>query len=286
MSPLPRNVSPDSREVACLVNGQPLNHIAVLDRGLHYGDGLFETLAVVDQCPLCWDRHLRRLLAGCERLHIQFDDVSPLMAEVHALCEGVDRAVLKVIITSGEGERGYRRSPEAAPTRIVSRRPWPAPPPPDITVRLCDTRLGHHPATAGVKHLNRLEQVLAGSEWNDPDIQEGLMRDIEGNVIEGTMSNIFAVLPDGQLLTPDLTRCGIWGVVRQYILDHCGEIGCRCGVREMSLEDVYTASELFFCNSIAGIMPVARLGEVEFFSHPIADKISAFLIAREVTVSP
>ena len=273
--------------VPCLINGKRLDHLTVLDRGLHYGDGVFETLAVVDRRPLCWDHHLARLRDGTRRLGIHFDEVAHLSAEVHALSAEVERAVLKVIITGGTGGRGYQRDLKATPTRLVSQWPWPLQAPPSgITARLCKMRLGHHPATAGIKHLNRLEQVLARNEWHDVDIHEGLLRDIDDNIIEGTMSNVFVVLPDKRLLTPDVSRCGVAGIVRGHILEHVSEIGLYCTVCPISLADVEAASELFFCNSIAGIMSVSRLGERTFSRHKVSDEIRDFLIAGKVIASP
>ena len=274
-----------------LVNGQLCNKINITDRGLHYGDGLFETLAVIDQQPLCWDKHLQRLLSGCARLKIDFDDVELLKSEVSSLCENIDnhskRAVLKITITSGTGGRGYKRgNTSVKPTRLLAIHPWPDYPDnystEGIQAHLCCTRLGHIPELAGIKHLNRLEQVLARNEWENTDIMEGLMLDIDTNVIAGSMSNLFAIYPDKKLLTPDLSLCGIEGIVRQYILDHSSEFGYQSEICKLSLEDIYSASEVFFCNSIAGIMPVKQLVDHKFSSQLIANEIKQFLMSREV----
>jgi 4-amino-4-deoxychorismate lyase len=274
-----------------LLNGKSIDSINLRDRGLHYGDGLFETLAVIDQQPLCWDRHLARLLSGCERLKINFDDVAVLEAEANTLCKNQDRAVLKITITAGIGGRGYQRmetgiGSEPKPTRLVAIHPWPEYADElftqGINVHLCSTRLGHNPVLAGIKHLNRLEQVLARSEWNRTDITEGLMLDINDNVIEGTMSNLFVVFPDKKLITPDLSLCGIDGIVRQYILDHCKELANESEVCQLSLDDLYAASEIFFCSSVAGILPVRQLGEHKFFSQQAANEIRQFLLSQAV----
>lgn len=274
-----------------LVNGQLCNKINITDRGLHYGDGLFETLAVIDQQPLCWDKHLQRLLSGCARLKIDFDDVELLKSEVSSLCENIDnhsdRAVLKITITSGTGGRGYKRGNAGVkPTRLLAIHPWPDYPDnystEGIQVHLCSTRLGHNPELAGIKHLNRLEQVLARNEWENTDIMEGMMLDIDTNVIAGTMSNLFAIYPDKKLLTPDLSLCGIEGIVRQTILDHSSMFGYKSEICKLSLEDIYSASEVFFCNSIAGIMPVKQLADHKYFSQTDANEIKQFLITREV----
>jgi len=274
-----------------LLNGKSTDNINLHDRGLHYGDGLFETIAVVNEQPLCWDKHLERLLSGCERLKINFNDVDALESEVLSLCKNVDRAVLKITITSGAGGRGYQRpEPGTTPTRLLAIHPWPNYPDgystQGIQVHLCSTRLGHNPGLAGIKHLNRLEQVLARNEWKSTDITEGLMLDIDTNVIEGTMSNIFVIYADKELRTPDLSFCGIEGIVRQYLLDHCKESSYECEVCQMSLDDLYTASEIFFCNSIAGIMPVRQLGEHKFSSQQATNEIKNILISQGIIAPP
>jgi 4-amino-4-deoxychorismate lyase len=270
-----------------LLNGQSADSIDLLDRGLHYGDGLFETIAVINEQPLCLDKHLQRLLAGCARLKFDFDDIAILESEINSICKNIDRAILKITVTAGVGGRGYNRSSsELKPTRLLAIHPWPDYPDnyssQGIQVHLCSSRLGHNPGLAGIKHLNRLEQVLARNEWDDANTMEGMMLDIDGNVIEGTMSNLFIILPDKKLITPDVSLCGIEGIVRQYILDNCADISYTSGVKKLSLEDVYAASEIFFCNSVAGIMPVRQLGDHEFPAQLAANEISQFLISRGV----
>jgi 4-amino-4-deoxychorismate lyase len=273
-----------------LLNGRSAESIDLLDRGLHYGDGLFETIAVVNEQPLCLDKHLQRLLAGCARLKLDFDDVAILESEINSICKNIDRAILKITVTAGAGGRGYNRSSsELKPTRLLAIHPWPEYPDnylsQGLQVHLCSSRLGHNPGLAGIKHLNRLEQVLARNEWDDANTMEGLILDINNNVIAGTMSNLFIILPDKKLITPDLSLCGIEGIVRQYILDNCAEFNYTCDVKKISLEDIHAASEMFFCNSIAGIMPVRQLADHNFSSQHAANEIRQFLISQEV-ISP
>ena len=179
--------------VRMLINGQDSGTLSAQDRGLLYGDGLFETLAIRKGVPLRWERHLQRLMLGCERLGIPCPDVTALTLESLALCKGHDRALLKLIVTRGVGGRGYRAPAQPQATRILTCHPWPDYPADaardGVRVRLCRTRLAQQPALAGIKHLNRLEQVLARAEWNDEEIAEGLLFDREDHVIEATMSN-------------------------------------------------------------------------------------------------
>ncbi|CAG7857314.1 partial 4-amino-4-deoxychorismate lyase, partial [biofilm metagenome] len=176
-----------------LINGIEADHLPINDRGLHYGDGLFETIEVSEGHPVFLEQHLQRLTAGCSTLMIPIPDLPTLRDEVYRVCHGFQQAVLKVIITRGSGGRGYRPPDNAAPTRIVSLHSFPDYPinfaEDGINARFCSTRLGLNPALAGIKHLNRLEQVMARAEWNLPGIQEGLMLDLNDHVIEGTMTN-------------------------------------------------------------------------------------------------
>lgn len=270
-----------------LLNGQSADSIDLLDRGLHYGDGLFETIAVINEQPLCLDKHLQRLLSGCARLKFDFNDTEILKSEIISICKNIDQAVLKITLTTGIGGRGYKRSSsELKPTRLLAIYPWPEYPDnystQGIQACLCSNRLGHNPGLAGIKHLNRLEQVLARNEWDDANTMEGLMLDIDDNVIAGTMSNLFVVYPDKKLITSDLSLCGIEGIVRQYILDNCAEFDYTSDVKKLSLDDVYSASEMFFCNSVAGIMPVRQLAKHKFSTQFAANEIKQFLTSRGV----
>ncbi len=271
-----------------LVNGVPGASFDANDRGLHYGDGLFETIAVHGGAPALWDRHMQRLLLGCERLGIAPIDAAQLRRESLQLCEGVAEGVLKIIITRGSGGRGYRAPPSGAtqPTRLVALYAWPEYPPAfwveGVAVRLCSTRLGSNPALAGIKHLNRLEQVLARSEWEDPAIPEGLMLDGEGHVIEGTMSNLF-IVRNGRLLTPDLSRCGVAGVMRGCILDGVRDTGIPAEITQITLDDVKSSDEVFLCNSLIGVWPVKHCAGIDFPAHrPITGYIAARIGGQEL----
>lgn len=245
-----------------LVDGLPGGVVSASDRGLHYGDGLFETLPVIAGEARHWDRHLQRLRLGCVRLGIPCPQETLLRADLEALCTGVERAVLKLIVTRGSGGRGYRPPAQAAATRVFARYPWPSHAPDlcrsGIVVRVCATRLAHNPALAGLKHLNRLEQVLARREWDDPGIHESLMLDGDGRVIEGTMSNLF-IVREGRLTTPDLSRCGVLGIMRQLVIDRAARAGMATEIRAMDLAEVMSAEGAFLCNSVVGLWPIAEL---------------------------
>ncbi len=250
--------------IPVLINGAAEDRISSLDRGLLYGDGLFETIAVADGRPVFWSRHMARLQAGSERLGIPCVDADRLAEEARGLLQGVERCILKIIVTRGTGGRGYRAPTDPQPTRIIQRHPWADYPAScteqGVRVRLCEQRLGTDPLLAGVKHLNRLEQILARQEWTDPEIMEGLMADWQGNLVEGTMSNLF-VVQGPVLATPDLGRCGVAGIVRGVVIELAEELGLSLAVRDLTLTALRAADEVFLTNSVIGIWPVIRLDD-------------------------
>jgi len=255
-----------------LINGQHETQISSLDRGLHYGDGLFETLAIINGAPCLWRQHIRRLQLGCSRLNIRCPDPDLLLDEVRQVAAGQARAVIKLIVTRGAGGRGYLADSAAEPTRIVHLSPWPdrdeAACAQGVNVRTCSTRLSENPGLAGIKHLNRLEHVLARNEWRDPTIHEGLMLDTAGKVIEGTMSNLFLV-NNGRISTPDLRSSGIAGVMREQVIQLCREKGIPVKVRDIRPQQLWDSEALFLTNSLIGIWPVATLDGQLFDPHAI-----------------
>lgn len=265
-----------------IINGELTATLPVQDRGLHYGDGLFETLAIHDQQPLCWDSHYRRLITGCRRLGLPCPPQDQLLSEAKQLCVHPGKAVLKIIITRGSGGRGYQ-PPAQPPVRILGLYPWPDYPSGNydqgIKTRMCETRLGHNPQLAGIKHLNRLEQVLARSEWNDPEIAEGIMRDIRNNIIEGTASNLFLISGEN-LITPDLSACGIAGIIREKISELAAHIGLRLQITTVSEPQLLNADEIFLCNSIMGVWPVRQIDAQVMPVGPWAGKIRSALLEQ------
>ena len=270
-----------------LVNGEALDCIASTDRGLLYGDGVFETLAVQDGRCRYWIQHLARLQAGCERLAIPVVDAELLAAEAGRLLAGVAQGVLKIIVTRGSGGRGYRAPQRVLPTRILQLHPWPEFAPScaasGVAVRLCATRLGHNAALAGIKHLNRLEQVLARQEWDDPGIMEGLLMDADGRLVEGTMSNLF-IVSNGVLQTPDLRCCGVAGIMRSVILELADRQGMETRVCDLRPADLTQAGEVFLTNSLIGIWPVIAVDDQRYRKGPLSQRLQA-LLATHTAIS-
>ena len=244
-----------------LVNGLRATTIDVRDRGLQYGDGLFETIVVRAGVPQLWPRHLQRLRTGCQQLRLPMPDEDVLRRETEEVAHGEALAVVKIIVTRGTSERGYRIRPGQPGMRSVSGHPWPAHQARNavdgITSRWCQMQCGRQPRLAGLKHLNRLEQVLARAEWEDDDA-EGLMCDTEGEVIGGTMSNLFLVRGD-VLLTPDLSQSGVAGVMRAEVLETARHQGLEPRTVPVSRSMVESADELFITNAVIGIWPIRAL---------------------------
>lgn len=267
-------------KLPALINGKSADTISITDRGLQYGDGLFETVAVIENRLLCWDEHLTRLEEGCRRLNIGYPGSRQLTDEAQQLAAESERAVLRLTLTRGADGRGYAPPPGAVPGRILSLHSWPDYPTANrehgVNVRLCTSRLASNPVLAGMKHLNRLEQVLARGEWDDPAIAEGLMLDQAGNVIEGTMSNLFVVRQNA-LMTPDVSQAGIAGIIRGRVLALATEMDIDAMIATLDLHDIETADELFLCNSLIGIWPVCAIGDKKFtpgpWTHAIRDQL-------------
>lgn len=263
-----------------LVNGQVDTSLNTLDRGLNYGHGVFETMKITSGRPLLWHDHLSRLLSSCERLKISIETLQADLENDLLSLPALDQAVLKVIVTAGVGGRGYQAPVGSMPTRIVQVFSYPSYPDQPallgIKARWCQIQLSSAPLLAGMKHLNRLEQVLARSEWSDQDIREGIVCGSDGFLAEGTMSNLF-VVRDGVLKTPLLSNYGVEGIMRNHLLQlaHAAEIPVE--VAPLSKEDLLTADEVFFCNSLIEIWPLRQLEQQSFTIGPITRQLQCLL---------
>jgi 4-amino-4-deoxychorismate lyase len=253
------------------VNGQSVG-LDPRDRGLAYGDGLFETMACRDGSIRRIDYHFERLAHGCGRLAIPVPDRGALRSEIENRCRGSASAVVKLIVTRGIGERGYKPPEPAVPNTILSITPWSGYPRRQYThgvdIRVCALRLAENPQLAGLKHLCRLEQVLAQMELVGDPAEEGLVRDRSGFIVGGISTNVFAVR-GAVLSTPRLTRCGVHGVMRRAVLDNAGRVGLETNQQDLMLSDLLESDELFITNAVAGIRPVRSLdgGRFEIGPH-------------------
>jgi 4-amino-4-deoxychorismate lyase len=246
--------------VSVWINGRRGTKIDCRDRGLQYGDGVFESMRVRRGGVRLLDFHLDRLEAGCERLEIAVPVRRALQRELERAAKRRGEGVLKLIVTRGRGPRGYRPSGHERCTRILTAHALPAAASAaaPVRVRLCATPLGQNPRLAGLKTLNRLESVVARTEWRDARIWEGLMRDVDENIVCGTMSNLF-MRSGSLLLTPALDRCGVAGVMRRWILQTAGQLRLRPLEGRIRWQDLSQAEEVFMSNAVVGLISVRSI---------------------------
>ena len=266
-----------------IADGKPVSDIHITDRGLQYGDGLFETIAIRDGQPRLWQYHTERLARGCSLLRIKMPADADLRAGIEqALAESAaprSYAVVKIIVSAGSGARGYGRGPVDLPAVLfgafVSMPASSASYRDGTDVMLCQNRLAGNSGFAGLKTLNRLEQVMARSEVSEAGLFEGLTMDAASNIICGTMSNVFFVR-DNLLSTPPLDSCGVEGVMRRHVIDCLQRQGIETKIQHTTVSELENSDEVFLSNSQFGVMPVKRC---ETFAWPVGDVTRATMAA-------
>lgn len=269
-----------------LLNGKPNTHISIIDRGLLYGHSVFETVAVHNRKPLLWSAHINRLQTGALKLGIPLDfklieqDFQRLVRET-----AKSTFVLRICLTMGEGGRGYLSPNEPEPNRILSVYDLPQHPPAHrehgVVLGIADLRIASQPMLAGIKHGNRLEQVLARQQWQN-DWNEALLLDAKDNVIEATQSNVF-IVKNGILSTPDLTNAGVEGVMRATIIELAqSEFNMNCCIETITLAQLRQADEVFLTNSVIGLWPVNQCEKTSYFSFKISHKLLKNLIKNDL----
>jgi 4-amino-4-deoxychorismate lyase len=246
-----------------LLNGSPAQQVSPFDRAVHFGDGLFETIACRSGRPRFLTLHLERLQLGCQRLGIEPGNLDEVRAEVRSLAGEVENSIVKVILTRGTAlARGYGVTGREKAMRITFRYAWPPETATEsqdgVRVRTAKLRLGENPALAGLKHCNRLEQILARQEWSDPGIAESLLFSSSGRLVSGTMSNVF-IVEGSRLRTPRLDLCGVAGVMRHVVLREAERAGISVQEDVLGVDDVHKASELFLTNARIGLWPLREL---------------------------
>ncbi len=260
-----------------LVNGEFEGRVAVTDRGLAYGDGLFETIRVAHGKPVLLDLHMQRLVAGLQRLQIRAGEVAVRQQLLHLLShagdQGLKDGVVKLIVSRGDGGRGFKPDPRGDATVVCS---WFELPEystkalvSGVELFTCKIRLAHRPHLAGLKHLNCLDYVLASLEQRGRVDSEGLLLDEHGSVIEATSANLLLV-SRGELSTPSLNRCGVAGTMRRWIMEVAApELGLVVNEGELSLDHLRDCDELFICNSVRGVIPVVAFEDCHWRRGPI-----------------
>jgi 4-amino-4-deoxychorismate lyase len=271
-----------------LINGSFDATISPFDRGFSYGDGVFRTLVMRNGVPESWPQHYQKLVADCAVINIVCPSAELLMSDLQQLFLPDDEvAVAKIIITRGEGNRGYTPPAITAPMRVVTKSAMPQYAEErfseGVNLIVCETRLAAQPLLAGIKSLNRLENVLARMEWNehtfnDIAIADGILLDASDNVIECTAANIFARFGD-TLITPSLTQCGIAGITRQRIIELAHTFSLKISIETFSLEKLLMADEVIICSSLYGAFQVKTVQEKAIKTGALAANIRAALKA-------
>jgi 4-amino-4-deoxychorismate lyase len=261
-----------------LINGQLGEFISIRDRGLLYGDGVFRTLRAQHGVALHQNLHLQKIQQDCTKLGIHCPALSHLEHELAGLLVAHPNAVIKLIVTRGVAQRGYAASADAAPTHLWDVSALPVYPEQNyqlgIALRVCELRLSQQPRLAGIKHLNRLENVLAASEPYAEKFAEGLLLNAQGNVIEAIRSNVFMVR-DGVLVTPDLSQCGVAGVQRDRVIAYAAQHAMPLQIRAISLAELLAADEVFLVNSVLGLWSVRECENRHWHEFAIAQKLAA-----------
>jgi 4-amino-4-deoxychorismate lyase len=264
----------------CLIDGELSAYVGADNRGLAFGDGVWERLVVVNGEPWWWQDHIDRLKLGCERLGLAAPPQSVLLREVQTVAAGRARSLVKIILTRGGGSSFYLPEVEAEVTRVVMGYPWP-----EAMVsrarrgaraRLCETRLAVQPALGGINHLNRLERVLAAREMAAYPEMEGFLLDTNDHLISALDSNIFLVMGD-QLLTPRMDRSGVRGILRGRI---ARAFKARTELRRITLDMLPEADEVILCDVVRGIVPVISVGGWSFNPGPVTAELQTWLEER------
>ncbi len=267
------------------VNGKLVSGVAPTNRGFAYGDGIFRTMRLLNGELQDWPLHYQTLVADCSKIHIVCPSAELLMQEFKHLMASAEDAdlssgIVKVIITRGDGARGYAPPAICEPTRVLILSTLPVYPPAiyDVGVALytCQTRLASQPLLAGIKHLNRLENVLARAELKDPRFFDGVLRDYDDHVIEAVSGNLF-IHKDGLVMTPALEQCGVAGVMRQKILDWYKTQGQTVVSTSLLMENLLTADAVVVANSVYGVLQVTQIDEQVIASNDWAKQLRSDL---------
>ncbi|MEM7083511.1 MAG: aminodeoxychorismate lyase [Pseudomonadota bacterium] len=252
-----------------LINGSASSAITVSDRGLAYGDGLFETMLFNGSHIPLWSFHYARLVSGCERLGLSAPKLNTLESEIeHLLGADTTPCVVKLILTRGSGGRGYAPPVSGDTTRILQQLPCPSAAPIEHCTIL-STTLSNSARLAGMKHLNRLEQVLAARELQGTDADEGLVCNEFGFVIEAVSANLLVVLGD-RIVTPRLDTAGVRGVMRDWLIDNSP---VAIDEEYLYADVLAEARELMVCNSIRGVRRINRLDDTVFTQSAVYEQL-------------
>lgn len=260
------------------INGKQQTDISARDRAVQFGDGCFTTAPVRAGKIQLLDAHVQRLTESCERLLMPPPDLRQLVAEMRHAADSQIQAVLKVILTPGAGGRGYSRAGCTEPTRILSLSPWPshycALQQQGARLITSPVRLARNPLLAGVKHLNRLEQVLIRQHLDHLQADEALVLDTEGKVVECCAANLFW-RKGHTVYTPRLEQAGVNGIMRRYLMAQMAAAGQPCQLIDDTREAVLNADEVVICNVLMPVLPVRQIDDVSFTERSLYQQLLA-----------
>lgn len=233
--------------------------IGLQERGLHYGDGLFETLLMKDGCIQWWDLHYQRLSSGAQRLRIPCPPRDWLDQALKPYFEAKKNTVLKILLTRGSGGRGLNMPEHVNPTVLILSYPYSPLADKSLKITFSDIELASDPLLAGIKHLNRLPYVLATESLsNTPGYGEAVLLDTRGHVVESIVHNLFFI--QGEIAhTPDLSLSGVTGIMRGLVLEALKQADISVKIGNFSRDELMNADEIFLCNSVQGIRPVIKI---------------------------
>ncbi|EMX8898213.1 TPA: aminodeoxychorismate lyase [Enterobacter bugandensis] len=255
-----------------LINGLEQETLPASDRAIQFGDGCFTTARILDGEVSLLDVHIRRLQKACEKLLIPFMQWDILEREMRRLASGNINGVLKVILSRGSGGRGYSGSACQHPTRILSVSAYPAHyarwREEGVTLTLSPVRLGRNPMLAGIKHLNRLEQVLIRTHLEQTDADEALVLDSEGFITECCAANLLW-RKGREVFTPSLEQAGVNGIMRQFCLQQLAHAGFRVVEVNAKEEALLSADEVVICNALMPVIPVRAYGQQRWSSREL-----------------
>jgi len=267
-----------------LINGVEQDKISVFNRNMQYGDGLFETCVARDNQILFWPRHYSRLEIGCVKLNINKIDEAVLLSDIKKAFElsSKKNCIVKLILSRGDSLRGYGYRADIEPVRVVIVSEMYQPLfNKEFSLEYAISGYHSNPQLAGIKHCNRLEQILARSNLSS---NEAIMLDEKENIISVTQGNIYYIFGN-KLLTPKLDCCGVVGSRRSLILELAMSLKMEALESNISINQAQKADEVFISNSVIGIQPVHSIESYKLGKNPLTEKIQKAFLSKTKEIS-
>ncbi len=259
-----------------LIDGKKQSKASIFNRNTQFGDGLFETCLVENKKLLFWSNHFERMKLGCDRLKISMIDETLWLSDIKKAFSlmKIDNCIVKLVLSRGESLRGYSYKDNIRPIRItivseLKKNNQDK----GFSLEFCNSGYNSNPKLAGIKHCNRLEQVIARAGIK---VDDGIMLDENENVVSVTQGNIFCI-QGNRLITPNLDKCGIEGTRRAVIIKIAVDLGFDINIKNLSVAELLRSDEVFISNSIQGVGPVNQIEDFVYSKHKITEIISETL---------